>query len=500
MLHELVPLALLALSFSSAPSAQCITEAVASPPGWRGFATDVELSGDTVLLGAPLRSVAGVLHAGGARVYSRSATGWSLQATLNPPATVAEGRFGNEVAIEGDRAVVGAPGVGAAYVYERQGAAWALAQTLTPAQPAPQFGASVALDGARLLVGASGHCCPATGGSAHVFELAGATWSETQMLTGPIGVQFGLEVALDGPWAMVGAPDLSAVFPYELVGTQWVAKAAIENKEAAAFGIAIALDGTRALLGSLDTQNGAAAIFELGPSGWELAASLDPSEPVSQFGRATSLEGDRAVVGAGSRAYVFERSGGAWPKTAALDAGEYSLYTYGTFGHAVAQEGDRLMVGEVDAVALGGARGRVFEASFSSTDCWTFISDEPGLELGTDDIARLEFFPGPAYAGDFYFVLGSLSGLAPGISVGGAVLPLVSDPYLAFTIAKPNSPPLTSSFGILGGDGESTTLFSTASLQGMPLAGVEVTHAAVVLDATTLQIEHVSNAAGLFFY
>ena len=73
-----------------------------------------------------------------------------------------------------------------------------------------------------------------------------------------------LEVALDGPWAMVGAPDLAAVFPYELVGTQWVAKAAIENKEAAAFGIAIALDGTRALLGSLD--DGVVPPSRFGPS------------------------------------------------------------------------------------------------------------------------------------------------------------------------------------------------------------------------------------------
>jgi len=499
MLHELVPLALLALSFSSAPSAQCITEAVASPPGWRGFATDVELSGDTVLLGAPLRSVAGVLHAGGARVYSRSATGWSLQATLNPPATVAEGRFGNEVAIEGDRAVVGAPGVGAAYVYERQGAAWALAQTLTPAQPAVQFGVAVALDGTRILIGASDDGTSAATGSAHVFELAGATWTETQTLTGPAGSQFGLEVALDGAWAMVGAPGLSAVFPFELVGAQWIGASAIEKREAYAFGSAIALDGTRALLGSRDVD-GAASIHELGASGWELAASLDPIENVSYFGRAASLEGDRAVVGATYRAYVFERIGGAWPKTATVHPGLHSLDLFGTFGRSVSLEGDRLMVGEADIASVGGARGRLFEASFSSSDCWTFASDQVNLELASNVVATLDVFPGPAYAGNLYVVLGSVSGLAPGTSLGGAVLPLVSDPYLSFTIAKPNTPPLSSSFGFLDATGNGAAEFSTQAIQALPLAGVEVTHAAVVLDAATLQVEHVSNAIGLFLY
>jgi hypothetical protein len=147
------------------------------------FGCSIALDGDTAVVGAMHVSVPGVLRVGAVYVFRRGAAGdWSLEQKLPAPQTILDGRFGYDVALQGDRLVAGAPHVdgsaarsGAVYVYERVGTTWSQAQVLTAPDGAAwdEFGYSVALSGDRLAVGAPYDDVEHDAGSAYVFERAG---------------------------------------------------------------------------------------------------------------------------------------------------------------------------------------------------------------------------------------------------------------------------------------------------------------------------------------
>ena len=150
--------------------------------GW-----DVDISGDTVVLGSPLRPLCGGVGDHSAYVFVREGTAWCQEAKLL--ASGSPGQFGRSVSVDGNRALVGSyldvvPGhlQGAAYVFGRVGSAWMEKKKLTSAdgQDNDHFGASTALDGDTALIGAYGADVPLTGpvsqrkyeaGAAYVFEL-----------------------------------------------------------------------------------------------------------------------------------------------------------------------------------------------------------------------------------------------------------------------------------------------------------------------------------------
>ena len=168
--------------------------AAVGPGGQAGdhFGLSVAISGDTVVVGAPEEDSAsigvnsvpleGATNSGAAYVFIRSGGGWSQQAYLKPPVvgTTRAGagyEFGWSVAISGDTLAVGAydeassstginsspndsaPGAGAAYVFARTGAVWSQQAYLKPVavgttQANDHFGASIALNGDTVVVGA----------------------------------------------------------------------------------------------------------------------------------------------------------------------------------------------------------------------------------------------------------------------------------------------------------------------------------------------------------
>lgn len=144
-----------------------------SPFARQAFGNAVSVSGDTLVVGAPGTAAGTPLRegVGAAHVYERdpSSGAWALQATLlgtddmdEPP------RFGASVAIDGDTMVVGAPiadgsayrDTGAAHVYERDAAGnWVRRATFTPTLTQPTtysmlFGVRVAISGSTIAVGA----------------------------------------------------------------------------------------------------------------------------------------------------------------------------------------------------------------------------------------------------------------------------------------------------------------------------------------------------------
>jgi hypothetical protein len=181
------------------------------------FGGSVAVSGATIVAGAP--------DNGCAFVFARSGQTWATQATLTRQGEVAgcpttgsggDG-FGSAVTISGSTAVIGSDGApafsnrGKAFVFTRSGATWTRRATLTDPHGAngDEFGWSVTMSGARVVVGApfkaaSRHC-----GTAYEFTRSSKGWHERSEVINPhcvTGDDFGWATAISGKTAMIGAP------------------------------------------------------------------------------------------------------------------------------------------------------------------------------------------------------------------------------------------------------------------------------------------------------
>lgn len=226
------------------------------------FGFSVALSGDTALIAAPGKNNG----MGRAYVYVRQGTTWTLQATLSAPDGAPQDDFGYALALSGDSAVIGAPlkntSIGAVYVFARAGTRWRPWQELTPtpAVSPEEFGNAVAVQGDTIAVGAPSF--PAAGsvgsGAAYIFACSGPTWGQQAMLTAQDGGrqdQFGWSVALSGATVVIGADYAinthGDAYVFARNGTAWSEQALLAERHGAYgdfFGSAVALYGNTALI------------------------------------------------------------------------------------------------------------------------------------------------------------------------------------------------------------------------------------------------------------
>lgn len=221
------------------------------------FGRSVAISGNTLVVGA-FDEDSGVngdqgnnstQGAGAVYVFTRNGTEWSQQAYLKASNADEKDRFGRIVAISGETLVVGATledssatGIngdqhsnsasnsGAVYVFTRHGTAWEQQAYIKASNTnggnsigddGDFFGASVAISGDTLVVGAEGEASSALGingdqgsnlapyaGAAYIFERSGSEWNQQTYLkasnTGRADA-FGVSVALSGDTVAVGA-------------------------------------------------------------------------------------------------------------------------------------------------------------------------------------------------------------------------------------------------------------------------------------------------------
>ena len=347
------------------------------------FGTAVAISGDTIVVGAYLEDGGSVgspgsnsaSASGAAYVFVRQGTSWSQQAYLKASNVGVNDYFGAAVAISGDTIVVGAPledsnsqvingnqnnesapGAGAAYVFVRNGTSWTQQAYLKAANAGANdvFGASVAASDGTVIVGAYLEASSATGingngdddlaansGAVYVFVREGAVWKQQAYLkasnTGQ-GDFFGNAVALAGNTAIVGAvgedsngagpfgnpndnssADAGAAYIFVRTGAAWKQEAYLKAPNVGGsdhFGYAVALSGNVAAVG---------------------ANGEDSSATGAQGEQADDSALDSGAV------YVFSRVGTAWSvdyylKAANTGAGD-------TFGGAVGLSGTILAVG-----------------------------------------------------------------------------------------------------------------------------------------------------------
>jgi len=299
--------------------------------GGNRFGGSVAISGSLVVIGTPFD----VANVGRAYAYDLNGATPAIPVAIltNPSATVADW-FGWSVSVSGRRVVVGAPyddtagtDAGSAYVYDVASATPTVpVAILTNPNPAMSgsFGRSVAISGARVVLGAPYDYTETHGGIAYVYDLASAAPTvpvATLDNPGSSGDDyFGSAVAIAGTRVVVGAPDdgayVGSAFVYDLASaTPTVPVAALNNpnpeespgfatRQADHFGASVAIAGTRVVVGApyenAATDGGIAYVYELvNPTPAVPVATLTNPSPAGfdRFGLSSAIDGTTIVVG-----------------------------------------------------------------------------------------------------------------------------------------------------------------------------------------------------------
>jgi hypothetical protein len=444
--------------------------------------TSVALSGDTLAVGAyredsTARGVGGdqsddeAENSGAVYVFRRTGAVWRQEAYLKASNTGVDDQFGASLALSGDTLVVGAflensaargvggdqddnesPNSGAVYVFRRAGTTWQQEAYLKASNSGIEdyFGASVALSGDTLAVGAWGEDSGAQGvngdqgdnsaafsGAVYVFRRAGATWRQEAYLKASntdTEDEFGASVALSGDTLAVGARGedsatsgvdgdqdddsasfSGAVYVFRRTGPTWQQEAYVKASNTDAFdnfGISVALSGDTLAVGARDedsaaqgvggnqddgsaTASGAVYVFRRAGTAWQQEAYVKASNTGANdnFGISVALSGDTLAVGAAGEAsaargvdgdqgddtasgsgaiYVFRRTGTAWLQQAYLKASNAGRGD--NFGVSVALSGDTLAAGAYleDGVAQGVGGNQDDDSAASSGAVYVF--------------------------------------------------------------------------------------------------------------------------------
>jgi choice-of-anchor B domain-containing protein len=267
----------------------------------------------------------------------------SMSAKAAPAASAMFVGFGGTVLVGDAEVFVGEAAnqfrPGLVYIYRKSGGAWQEAAQLTGPNAAvgDRFGSSLALDGARLFVGAGTD-------AVHVFSKSGMNWTlastiEASAVEGE-NVRFGA-IGASGDWLLVGQQvagggrrgrgrgrggdatplPTGKVYAFQRGANGQYALAMTltsPDQETAGdgFGSAVAMSGTTALVGAAGQANRAGVVHEwaLENGTWTRARSFAPvgAQDNDAFGSAIAFLGNQAIVSAPGdagygAAYVFSK-------------------------------------------------------------------------------------------------------------------------------------------------------------------------------------------------
>ena len=262
------------------------------------FGASVAIEGTTAVIGAFGGDNAGK-DSGAAYIFTRNGNSWAQQAKLTSDDAITEDLFGFSVSISGDTAIVGAhqndaagPNSGAAYVFSRNGVRWTQQIKLHPkdAGIGDEFGYAVAIHDNLLVVGArKDDHAEIDAGSAYIFIRSDAGWKQDEKIVADdagLADEFGAAVAINGNRVLVGAwkddhpllrdtddpaeeIDKGSVYPFLRSGFFWTQKERINALSPIRyehFGISLAISRNFAIVGGPGNDEagndaGAAYIF-----------------------------------------------------------------------------------------------------------------------------------------------------------------------------------------------------------------------------------------------
>ena len=330
-----------------------------------------------------------------------------------------------------------------AFAVAGPGAAQVLAQleqthklTAADADAGDIFGQSVSIDGNLIVIGAQLDGDAGTQfGSAYVYRFDGSNWIEEAKLTasdGAPGDRLGVAVSVSGNVIVVGAagdddgePSSGSAYVFRFDGTQWIEEAKLTASDPTFFGHfgeAISVCGDAALIGRHDRATGGAAYvyrFDPDTSKWIEEAKLTASDGAAwdMFGKAVSLSGDVAVIGAyldddacpenpdcntGS-AYVYRFSGTEWVEEAKLTARDADAEDF--FGErGIAVHGGVIVVGSAGDDEGGNGSGSAYVFRFDG------VAWNEEAKLTASDSAAWDEFGHSAAISENVIVIGARNG------------------------------------------------------------------------------------------
>jgi hypothetical protein len=350
--------------------------------------SSIAISGDTVVVGAPLATINGAGAQGAVYVFVKPASGWKNM-TQVAKLTASDGEFedqlGFAVDIHGDTIVAGAIGgeggnlkPGAVYVYVKPSGGWKdMPQTAellaSDGQSSDQLGWSVSMSGNTVVGGAL------AAGKIYVFVKPNRGWRNMTQVSelmashgGVIGDWVTIDhdiVATDGGLGFGGV-----VFVYvkpargwKKIMTESATLKASDEQPLDEFAFSGYLEGDTIVAGAPEAkigsniEQGAGYVFVKPAGGWKglltQTAKLTSSDGQAkdQLGWSASISGNTLVLGAitahvkGSQpgaAYIYVKPAGGWKNAtqkSKLFARDRLLV--GEFGNSVSMSGGTLAVG-----------------------------------------------------------------------------------------------------------------------------------------------------------
>jgi hypothetical protein len=267
------------------------------------FGGAMALVGDTLVVGSLADGGPGY-QSGAVYVFQRFGGAWAFSQKLIGSGVGAGDWFGAALDMEGDRLAIGCTRehtgsqTGTVYLFERQAGVWSEVQKLVPdVFPAHEFGSSLDLDGDQLVVGSPQFNLVSDSGNVYVYAHVGSNWVKSGLLAAPDAVNgnaFGADVALQGDRLVVGAPRDSpwgvewAGSAYALTrsGSTWTFKdklTATALEAHSGFGKSLALQGDWLIVGQGGDYLGGSApagahVFHHDGNVWAYQARLDGAE------------------------------------------------------------------------------------------------------------------------------------------------------------------------------------------------------------------------------
>ncbi|HXE84013.1 MAG TPA: choice-of-anchor B family protein [Gemmatimonadales bacterium] len=372
-----------------------------------GFGSAIAIDGNTLLVG----STKADSGRGAVYLFTREATsGWRESGRITAPQGKADGGFGANLLVSGDRAyIANGPqrGQASVYVFKRNGNTWAAETTFTQLDTMPntQFGAALAASGSRLMIGSSR--ADSGTGAVYVYnrDPAGAWKMEVRIPSpGPMtgrNAQFGSSIVLRGDTALIGAVNDRVagavwVFARDTVQNRWnpVNRALpFDGSFGSRFGAAIAEVGNELWVGSNGANGFSGRVYRITRDTTGFTGSTKLSAPGvedgERFGERIAAAGSLVAVtignddyGEGAVALFTRRSTGTWAYTTKL-VGDVASLSAITGAQRECQGGKVQMFdcNQVDLMSflpvtqIGGKRG------VQLSDVWGYNDPETGKEI-----------------------------------------------------------------------------------------------------------------------
>jgi len=298
------------------------------------FGVSVAIDGDTAVVGAWQGYWNAFGPRGEAFVFTRSGSTWAQTQVLGDVNLLEWSFYGASVDVSGDTLVVGADWAGRVYVYVWDGATW-VERDVIHSPAGGLFGGSVSLDRGNpstLVVGAPRVTVGShqNNGAAYVYVGNGSSWSYVQRVSIPPHApdrNVGSDVAVSGDRLIVGASNASngsvrsgIAQALRWDGSIFVPEATLmapDGEVDDAFGIEVALDGARAVIGAsgeedeLGNRGGAHVFFREGTT-WSESQRLVPADHHPSFpylGLDVAISGERVLTTGNEGGLVFEPKG-----------------------------------------------------------------------------------------------------------------------------------------------------------------------------------------------